>query len=235
MKRTITVGALFTAAALALVASPAGAAPATTVADWQMNEAPGSTVLVDSGPNGVNGTIGTSITLDGSVHTYPTILRGNGGAVDPQHLDIINSPSLNPGTADFSVTVRFKIANIWQSTGNIMQKGQTGTKGGFWKIQLDDKKGHVACDFIGADGKAGAVQSKQLIDDNAWHVLTCRRSATNVTTTVDGITTRIGHVVGNIANTIPLSIGGKSLCSATPGHDCDYFVGQIDYVTITTG
>ncbi len=89
----------------AVVFAPVGFAHASTVvALWNMNELPGSTVLVDSGPNHLNGTIGTSITLNGSYHSFPVVKRGTGGTVDPQHLDVVKSALLNPGTSDFIVT-----------------------------------------------------------------------------------------------------------------------------------
>jgi hypothetical protein len=215
-------------------AGPAQATAAQTVALWNMNEAPGSTVLADSSGHGLNGSIGTSIALNGTDETFPKISRGTGGTVDPEHLDEIFSPALNPGTDDFSVTVRLRIPSIGASLGNVMQKGQTGTPGGFWKIQLDAAAGHVICEFVSPTG-SGGVTSAQIVADNQWHTVTCERSATAVTTTVDGITTRIAHAVGNIVNDQPLSIGGKYKCAATLHHDCDYFIGSIDYVQIQTG
>jgi len=223
-----------TATVVLATTSPAGAATAQTIALWNMNEPAGATVLVDSGPNGLNGTIGTSIALNGAYQTFPKVTRGTGGTIDPQHLDTITSPLLNPGTADFRVTVRLRIANVAQSLGNVMQKGQTGTAGGFWKIQLDGGNGRILCDFVSPTG-SGGIRSAQVVADNLWHTVTCERSATQVTTTVDGITTRIAKSVGAIANTQPLSIGGKHTCTATPNHDCDYFIGSIDYVQIETG
>jgi Laminin G domain len=212
---------------------PAAATTLHTVALWNMNEAPGSTVLVDSSGNGLNGTIGTSIALNGAYQTFPTITRGSGGTVDPQHLDIINSPLLNPGTSDFIVTVRLLIPSVAASLGNVMQKGQTGTVGGFWKIQLDTGNGHVICEFVSPTG-SGGIASSQVVADDQWHTVTCERSATTVSTTVDGVTTQVARTVGAISNNIPLSIGGKSLCTATPMHDCDYFVGSIQSVQIQT-
>ena len=210
------------------------AAPVQTVALWNMNELPGAGVLVDSGPNRLNGTIGTSITLNGDFQTFPRVTRGTGGTIDPEHLDVIDSPLLNPGTGDFIVTVRLRIASVVQSLGNVMQKGQTGTPGGFWKIQLDGGNGRVLCEFVSPTG-SGGIRSAQVVADNQWHTVTCERTPTAVMTTVDGVTTRLAHAVGNIVNDQPLSIGGKHKCTATPHHDCDYFIGSIDYVEIRTG
>jgi Laminin G domain len=235
MRRTIFGLATALLASAALVgAGTASAATRTTVAQWNMNESPGAKVLVDSGPHHLNGTIGTSITLNGAYHTFPHVTRGTGGTVDPQHLDLIFSSMLNPGTSDFIVTVLLKIPNVAASLGNVMQKGQTGTPGGFWKLQLDGGQGRILCEFVSPTG-SGGIRSKQIIADNHWHTVTCERNATSVSTTVDGVTTRINHAVGNISNTQPLSIGGKYKCMATPMHDCDYFIGSIDFVLIQLG
>ena len=235
MRKTFLAMATAIAATVALATtSPVGAATTQTIALWNMDEPAGATVLVDSGPNGLNGTIGTSIALNGAYETFPKVTRGTGGTIDPQHVDTITSALLNPGTADFSVTVRLRITSVVQSLGNVMQKGQTGTAGGLWKIQLDGGNGRILCEFVSPSG-SGGIRSAQVVADNLWHTVTCERSATQVTTTVDGITTRINKSVGNIANNQPLSIGGKHTCTATPNHDCDYFIGSIDYVLIETG
>ena len=189
--RKIVLGLAVPALVLAgmTVGQPAQAATVQTVALWNMTEPAGSTVLVDSSGHGLNGSIGTSIALNGAYATFPTIVRGTGGTIDPQHLEVINSPQLNPGTSDFIVTVRLLIPSVAASFGNVMQKGQTGTPGGFWKIQLDGGAGRVLCDFVSPTG-SGGVFSAQVVADNLWHTVTCERSATQVTTTVDGITTR---------------------------------------------
>jgi len=233
--RKIVLGLAVPALVLAgmTVGQPAQAATVQTVALWNMTEPAGSTVLVDSSGHGLNGSIGTSIALNGAYATFPTIVRGTGGTIDPQHLEVINSPQLNPGTSDFIVTVRLLIPSVAASFGNVMQKGQTGTPGGFWKIQLDGGAGRVLCDFVSPTG-SGGVFSAQVVADNLWHTVTCERSATQVTTTVDGITTRKVGAVGDVSNTWPLSIGGKTMCAAVPSHDCDYFIGSISSVQVQT-
>jgi hypothetical protein len=216
----------------AVVVTPAQGS--TVVAMWGMNEKAGSHVLVDSGPNHLNGTIGSHVLLSGTAHTFPSIRRGTGGTVDPQHLDLVSSPMLNPGTATFTVTFRLRVPSVAASSGNVMQKGQSGTVGGFWKVQLDDGQGKILCSFVSPTG-AGSVWNPKIIADNQWHVVTCQRTPTYVATIVDGVSATIKHQVGNISNTWPLSIGGKSSCTATKGHDCDYFIGNIDYVEVLKG
>ncbi len=223
-----------------LSATTSQAATPQVVASWQMNEAPGSTVLVDSGPNAINGSIGTSLTLNGAAHSFPQVQRGfNNATFDPQHLDLVNDPRMNPGTSDFSVTVVLKIAKPSDSFGNVMQKGQSGAPTGFWKIELDGPtRGLVFCGFrsiVNGVTTSGGIRSPINIADNQWHTVTCERGPGFVATTVDGHTTKQMHATGAITNNVPLSIGGKTHCTAaTPQHDCDYFVGQIDSVVVTT-
>ena len=38
-----------------------GSASAATVGDWEMNEAPGAHTMIDSGPNHLDGTIGSAL------------------------------------------------------------------------------------------------------------------------------------------------------------------------------
>jgi hypothetical protein len=112
---------------------------------------------------------------------------------------------------------------------NIIQKGQSNTPGGMWKIDM--VRGRVVCMYKGADGRA-AVRSAQTLWDNSWHVVRCARRATGVTLTVDNGTPRTNAgKTGNIANTWELAIGGKSRCDP-PTIQCDYYVGRLDYARI---
>jgi hypothetical protein len=211
-----------------LLAPPASAASLTTLAMWNMNETSGTT-LVDSSGNGINGTIGSEVVLTGSVHTFK-YLKPNTPPAHPGHLDTVttNSALLNPGTRDYSITVRAKWTNAF---GNMIQKGQSGTVGGYFKWQAP--KGIVQCLFRGSTGNAG-VGSQTPLNDGQWHVITCTRTATQVQMVVDGtVRSTLKHATGNISNSKPLSIAGKSSCDQVTV-TCDYWVGQIDYVQIQT-
>lgn len=220
--------AVGSAALVALsVQSPAGAATNTTLALWQMNEKPGSTVLVDSSGNGINGTIGSEVVLNGAVHTF-SYLKPNTPPAHPGHPDQITNSRLNPGTLDYSITLRMKWTN---SFGNIIQKGQSGIVGGYFKLQAPN--GLVQCTFRGSLGNGG-VGSGRALNDGLWHIINCTRTSTQVTMTVDGVLTG-KHVgpTGTIANNAPISIAGKLTCDQIKV-TCDYWVGQMDYVEIQT-
>jgi Concanavalin A-like lectin/glucanases superfamily len=211
----------------AFIQSPAGAATNTTLALWQMNETPGSTVLVDSSGNGINGLIGSEVVLNGAVHTFK-YLKPNTPPAHPGHPDQVTNARLNPGALDYSITLRMKWTN---SFGNIIQKGQSGIVGGYFKLQAPN--GLVQCVFRGSLGNGG-VGSGRALNDGQWHVINCTRTATQVTMTVDGVLTG-KHVgaTGTIANNAPLSIAGKLTCDQIKV-TCDYWVGQMDYVEIQT-
>ena len=231
MRKTVFGITAATAMALVLAApAPAGAAATKTLALWNLNEASGSTVLVDSSGNGINGTIGTHVKLNRTYHNFPYVHGGDGGLVDTQHLDLVYNSRLNPGIRDFAITMRLKFT---LALGNPLQKGQSGTPGGFFKMQLDDGLGRIACSFVSVAGSA-SVWSTTKINDGLWHVVTCTRTKTQATVTVDGkVVGTIAHTTGSISNTWPLTIGGKSKCDQVKTF-CDYFTGQIDYVKIQT-
>ncbi len=225
---------------LMAVAVPSGwtralAAATEIVADWRMDEPSGATVMIDASGNGLHGVIGTAvltgIAYDGAIgyrwpHTSP-----NAPPPQPERLIQVDDDRLNPGAAGFAVTVRFRTT---RSFGNIIQKGQSGNAGGYFKWQIPN--GRLSCLFRGVvDGEliSKAVNSGDLLlNDGAWHTVRCERTATGVTMTVDGTVTRraVGWS-GVIRNSAPLVIGGKLNCDQIETN-CDYFVGDIDYVRI---
>ena len=234
------VGALVACALLpiAVVAVAAGTAQAVatnTVALYGMNES-GGTVLVDSSGNGLNGTIGTEVVTnqhDGSItyHHFPNLAPGAPPPTHPEHLDRVpDSPMLDPDAGDYSVTVRFRTTNNF---GNIVQKGQNGTVGGYFKFE--GPNGIVSCLFKGSMGEQRTANSVTSLADGQWHVVKCERTSTSVTMFVDGVmTSRLTGSTGTISNSRELTIAGKGNCDQIEV-TCDYFGGDIDYVRIEKG
>jgi hypothetical protein len=221
-RRAFLIGLALLVAGVLVNAGMASAA--TAVADWEMNEPPGSTVMLDSSGSTLSGAIGSAVQT-GEVVAGETAYRWTGdnkAGYHPERLVTVDSSTLNPGTDAFAVTVR-----IFTGAGdqNILQKGQSNTVGGMFKIDM--VKGFVICMYKGADGRA-AVQSNQTVWDHLWHTIRCERQANGVTLTIDGGPPKtIFHPTGNIANNKVLSIGGKAYCDAVQVQ-CDYYVGLID-------
>jgi Laminin G domain len=226
--RRLHLTAVVVAAAAIYGAANAASAAAATVANWQMNEPRGATTMHDSSGSNLSGAIGSAV-VTGVVANGATGYRWTSEGRDgyrPERLVTVQSARLNPGTSSFAVTIRMSTGAGHQ---NIVQKGQAGTSGGMFKIDM--VRGFVICLYKGSEGRA-AIQSAQQVWDNRWHIVRCERRPTGVTLTVDGGTSRTNRgATGNIANSSPLSIGGKWRCDP-PTVQCDYYVGRLDWVVV---
>jgi hypothetical protein len=216
------------------ISTPAGAVASNPVAVWEMNEARGATVMVDSSGHGLNGTIGTEVTTGftfaGATGYDFAWLLPNTPPPHPQHIVAVpDNTSLDPGTRDYAVTVRMRTTS---SFGNVVQKGQSTVPGGNWKIEAP--LGFIRCMFKGSSGGL-LIKSDRTVKDGLWHTIRCERTATALTLTIDGVLSARGvGATGNISNTWPVSIGGKSYCNQTT-ITCDYFPGEIDRIQIDAG
>ncbi|MCW3818373.1 PKD domain-containing protein [Micromonospora sp. DR5-3] len=229
------VAALLAGMGVLVGGSPAQATATRTVAFWSMDEPAGSTVLTDSSGNGRNGTVGaevvTGVRYAGSTgHRFATHLPSDMEYV-PGHVDLVpHSTDFNPDAGDFSFTIRYRTT---YSFGNILQKGQGATVGGYWKFEAPG--GKPKCLFRGGDGASRTGYTDVSIADGQWHTVTCNRTSSYVEMYVDGVrTSRLTGPTGTIANNWQLSIGGKSSCDGVKV-TCDYFAGDIDYVKILKG
>lgn len=215
--------------------APASAAATTTIALYEMNEPTGSTVLVDSSGSGLNGTIGSEVlagtaVMGATAHRFQ-YLQPNTPPAHLGHLDKVpNTSKLDPGTADYAVSMRVRWTHNF---GNMIQKGQSGGSGGYFKWEAP--KGVVKCLFRDSNQVSKTASSKTPLNDGQWHAIRCERTAAGVTMTVDGVkrSTALGKT-GNIFNPKPLTIAGKGTCDQI-AVTCDYFVGDIDWVRIEKG
>jgi len=221
-------------AVLLLAGASSAAAPAlgATIADWQMNEGANASTMHDSSGSGLNGTIGSAVqtgAVTNGATGYRWLSQNRFGSAHPERLIEVDSSRFNPGTADFVVVMRFNTGSMGDQ--NIIQKGQAKTTGGMWKIPLFG--GRIGCGFKGSVHRS-AVWSREIVADSAWHTVRCERHSTGVTITVDGGAPKTNRVwTGSIANSWPLAIGGKPKCDGGATVGCDYFVGTLDYVTVT--
>jgi hypothetical protein len=240
------IGIVLALAALALPAglANANAAAPSTVADWEMNDAAGTTVMLDSSGNGFNGAIQptaapmllTGVNVDvssGATGFRWANVKPNLPPAAPQRVVQVANPALNPGARDWRISFRYRTSHPF---GNIVQKGQSATKGGQIKFQMP--KGQISCMFKGATGVRRSIKTVGIYDDNVFHVVVCTRLTSGVTLDVfdsSGTTlleTRhINGSSGSISNAIPMTIGGKINCDQILT-TCDYFAGDIDWVKV---
>ncbi len=219
---------------LAVVTSPLPGS-AGTGATWDLDEPSGARVAADSSGNGHDGSVGadvvTGVVHGGAIGYRFADVAPNSPPTRPGHLVTVpHSPQLDPDDGDFTVTVRFRTT---RTPGNVVQKGQNGEGGGYWKIEQDD--GRARCAFVGGDGQGRSVAADVRVDDGRWHTVVCERTADGVSISVDDAApkTRDG-ATGPIRNTADVVIGGKADCDQR-GTGCDYFSGDIDFVRIEKG
>jgi hypothetical protein len=234
MRRRLLAVPVIVAGILSL-ASPAQAAIDQPVAIWQMNEAAGSQTMVDSSGNGINGTIGndvlagTALSGGGTGYRFPFVAPNQPPANPERLVQVAHRSALNPGTGGYAVEFRMRTT---RNFGNVIQKGQAGAPGGYWKFQQPN--GKISCLFRGSVGSSTASSGTVRVNDGLWHVVRCERTSSSVTMLVDGVVTgRNRNSTGTIANTRPITIAGKLNCDQVE-ITCDYFVGDLDYVKIET-
>jgi hypothetical protein len=228
-----------TSALAVLIVGLAVAAPASasTLADWEMNEGPGAHTMIDSGPLHLNGTIGaavrTGVSVSGATgYEWPFVSPTQPPANPARLVQVPANSKLNPGAGNYSVTIRYRTS---QHFGNMVQKGQAGSSGGYFK--LENPGGRINCVFRGTASNGSFlrkdVQAPTVLSNNQWHTATCARTAQSLTLTVDGsvVATSKGSS-GTISNSRPITIAGKLECDQITT-TCDYFTGDIDYIKIT--
>jgi hypothetical protein len=228
--RALSAALVAVLATIAATAAPAHAASGP-VAVWAMNERPGARVMADSSGNRLHGAIGrevrTGVAVSGARAYRFERLKPNTPPARPEHLiRVPDHSNLDPGTRDYAVTVRIRTTH---SFGNIIQKGQATVAGGYFKFQIPS--GYVQCLFRGSSGTI-EITANRAINDGRWHTVRCERTRAGVTLIIDGrIAARRAGWTGTIANTWPLSIGGKLSCDQIKV-TCDYYPGDIDSVRI---
>jgi hypothetical protein len=218
--------------AVLVVAAPASAA---TIVDWEMNEGAGATTMVDSAGH-VNGKIGsavqTGVSDQGATGYRWAFTSPTAPPPKPERLIQASSSTLNPGSGTYTVALRYRTTKHF---GNIVQKGQAGSSGGYFK--LENPGGHLNCVFRGVNSSGSlvrkAVESPAVLSDGNWHLAVCTRTSKALTLSIDGnvVATAKGST-GNISNTRPVTIGGKLNCDQVKT-TCDYYTGDIDYIKIS--
>jgi hypothetical protein len=238
----MTVSSVLTVVLAVASAPPASAAATITLADWQMNEPPGATAMTDNSGNGIEGSIGsaaqTGFLVNGTTTYHWSLTPPNQPPAQPERLIQVPNSLLNPGTRDYAVTIRFRTTH---SVGNMIQKGQAGSPGGYFKWEIPN--GKLRCQFTSKDGHGNVIANRSAtspipLNDGVWHTVRCEKTD-RVTMTIDGtIVVQSSRATwGSISNDVPLTIAGKSNCDQIT-ITCDYFAGEIDWVKIevsTTG
>lgn len=212
--------ALLIVLALSLIGVPATAAP-TVVAQWHMDETSG-TIAVDATGNGHNG-VNTNIAF------VAPGFDGTGGAYSfngASRVVIPDSPSLNPGSQDITLTASVRTSTLPGSVGDydLIRKSKAKQ---IYKMEILSN-GTAFCKFKGTSGGGGAKGGPNVVD-GLWHTIACTKTANLISLTVDGVTVATkARMVGSISPPIDLYLGRKP-------DGTDPYTGLMDEVSITIG
>lgn len=210
--------------ALPLSAAAAG----SLVAQWHMDETSGTTML-DSSGSGNNGTL-ANIALGQSGISG----TGYGFNGSNSYVTVPDSSSLDPGSSDITFTVNVNFPDIPATDYDVLRKGLSNTNGGDYKVEILKKKSGTqawaSCYFGGSSAGKG-ITFKRNLADSQWHAITCTKTSSSISVTVDGSTSTKSVVIGSIANSSPLWLGAK-FKGSTPK---DRYEGLMDEVSIQIG
>lgn len=238
--RPLLVSVVSAAALFAPGFVASAAFPGVVTANWQMDEPPGSPTMTDSSGNGISGAIGDLVVTgvdfpaDSGTASRGYHFNLNSGVTPSRRVVVVNEDDrLDPGTGYYSIAMRFRTSKM---DSNIVQKGQSETSGGMWKIGIGGQRnpGYIVCHFRDVNHKTKAVRPRINVADGLWHTILCERTETGVAMTIDGVRKYSAGTLGNIDNTYEFAVGGKLKCNWMDV-GCDPFVGDIDYITISKG
>jgi hypothetical protein len=225
---------LVVAAVAAITVLVPSAAQAAVVADWQMDDPSGATVMVDSAGGDNNGTITDVVT------GVPGLAGGTAYQFDgaTSWVQVPDHAGLDPGTANITISATVKVENgaMLDDSYEVIRKGTTKTKGGEWKMEIkrssDATVGRLRCVFKGVlpgGGTSSAAKQAALdVVDGRVHTLQCKRVGDTVTAVVDGKAYTVTMASGSIANAEPVIVGSKVAGD-------DVLQGVLDAVSINVG
>lgn len=218
------------AAALSIAFASAAQAT-TTVAQWAMDNTFGTT-MTDSSGNANDGT------------AYNIVTSGAGYIFDGQTSKVVvpDSPTLNPGSADFSfsVQVQTSVVPLIGTDYDVLRKGNIGTKGGEYKIEIIRAAGKARAICLVKDSLRhsatinGGGSTVKNLADNQLHTITCTKTATSLTIQIDaGAPVTKSVSLGSINNTLPLLLGVKTVDAAENDSQNDWYNGAMRNAIIT--
>ena len=210
----------------ALFASGQAAADPVPVATWNMDNTFGTTVT-DSSGNGNDGT------------AYNVVTSGGGYIFDGTSSMVVvpGSPTLIPGTQDFYYSVQIQTSRVPPSGTDydLIRKGQDGTPGGGFKVELIRSNGQARafCFITDSRGKSAGLTGKTNLANGVLHTITCKRTGTTFSLKVDLLSSlkKLGISVQSISNNSSLKIGAKS--DTGTGVDNDWYSGSMRSASVS--
>jgi hypothetical protein len=221
---TAAIGLATGAIAITLGAGPAAAAT-TFGAQWNMDD---PSTMVDSSGHGNTG------------KTYNITSSGGGYSFNGTTSKVVvpNSDSLNPGTSNFSYSVKVQTSKVPPSGTDydLIRKGISSTAGGEYKLEIvySTTGGKAFCLAKDNAKVSATVRGTTNVTDGQVHTLTCQKTSTGLSLVVDHGTPRTKVVsLGSISNNSPLTISAKT--PTITGVNGDFYSGVMRSASISVG
>jgi hypothetical protein len=224
-----------------LVPAPATAQSTDTRLSYEVPVGEAGTVAVDGSGYANDGILKGGVSRGLGVYKFHRLSRDH----RYDRIRAPDDPSLSPGLASFTYSVRLKVspeAEWSHSEMAVLRHGDSDTTGGDYKMELgkNPETGVVSANCVMHDDDGAGVGYVRgtgpltSIADGDWHTIACRRdvAADTVSLTVDGDTrVRAPHgALGNVAGHAPLLIGYQF--GADGVHKREQFVGKLDDITM---
>jgi hypothetical protein len=193
---------------------------ASPTALWHMDETGGATMYDSVGTT--NGTL-NNVTL-GAPGFAGTAYQFNGTS---SYVSVPSTPAIAPGSANITFTIHVNTGSV-PTIGDYDLLRRGAYPGDFYKLEIL-QTGQAFCQFRGDanGGTTRGVTAGPYLADQAWHTITCTKTTTGLSVTVDDTTYSKSVSLGGITDTDPLIIG------AHPGSD--YYKGILDEANVTVG
>jgi hypothetical protein len=202
---------------------------AGVVALWHMDDT--GTTMVDAA-GGHNGTL----------HNVQTGVAGSTGAAfgfngANSYAFVPQSDALSAVDRTVTISIRIKVApgnrpnSAVEQDWDLMRSAGEYSAGDEYKVEYNPNA-TAQCAFKGNAGYKEVFSSPaKPLDDGAWHTIQCVKTATQVQTIVDGVTTSATATIGTIVITKGLIFGAHPATSGTSGAT-EWFKGQLDEASI---
>lgn len=214
------LGASMVVASVLVLMGVPPAAAARRVAWWHMNAATGP--MIDASGSGNDGTLEDIQRVAPGYNGRGRAYRFNGTS---SRVIVGNDASLNPGPRNITFTAHLKTSvPPPPSIGDydLVRKGS-----GIYKMEILGT-GKASCRFQGSTGSV-SIEAGPNVADGRWHAITCRKTPSRITLTVDGASWSVGGRAGSISSRSSLVLGGK------PNAPGDRYRGVMDEVSVAFG
>jgi len=159
-----------------------------------------------------------------------------GGARVNSRITVPYSTTLSPGSQNVSATAQINTTAMPGTGGLDFDILRSARSGSYYKIELFPKNGlAVALCFFKGSLNHKQITGKKDLNDGNWHTITCTKTSSQITLTVDGVVEKTAAIqIGSITHKtgMALALGYKPLSGS--GAE-DYYIGNLRNASVAIG